>query len=274
MCKIILKFQEPLTFEEMKGHREFCEKGAGISVYGNGKFVEFKDMDHEAMFKKYEKAAIDSPFTLFHSRLPSQGPVIEKNIQPFSNSRFSFCHNGTVASDPLFYSLAAVGETMYGDESDSLLLFKLINRANFQTILTMLDKYDNNFVVIRESTAEIYIIGHFTYKIKAGKMYWCKNSYTDPKCIIKTGFDGFVREFWRDKRKVYQTYGRAWKNGEYLGNNFEQLGTEDEFDGAKWSNERSRYIKINEITGEEMSWDYTTRRWVVIEEKKRLDLKA
>lgn len=202
MCKIILKFEEPLTHGEMEGHREHCEKGAGIMGWSekDKSLISFKSMSHNDMWHKYCEDKRSSPFWLFHSRMPSAGDVSIRNVQPFHGKEtIGFCHNGTVSKDKLFMPLAAMGEYLDGTESDSYMLFRFLRACHPRTAQTVLDDYRDNFVYVHVPSRTVYVIGRFDVEIKGKRLMMAKNSWGEQKSVILCEFDGKIKNMKKEK---------------------------------------------------------------------------
>lgn len=207
MCKIILKFGEPLTKKEMEGHREGVERGAGIAVFHRGDFRMFKHLEHRPMFESYERAGLKSPFTLFHSRMPSAGSVNDGNIQPFADSRIAFCHNGTIDPKGLMMTALAKGARFTAEDSDSLLLFKLLRGAPISSAVATLQQFNQNFILVSSRFRRVYIIGRFDLEQgPEGYVKTAKNNWGRFFILAETNFAGQIIRLERAYEEPARTF--------------------------------------------------------------------
>ena len=194
MCKIILKFGEKITADEMSAHREKMEKGAGFSWWNEGKntFGIVKDLDHARAFGQYEANCKKSPFHLFHSRFPSEGAVLLANAQPFVNADLAFCHNGTMAADQLRWLNAVAGNIVNHYDSDSKLVFGLISKMPHQSALTILKTQTQNFVLVSRKKREIYVIGSFDVETNKENTHClaARNEWNHDRMFMVLDFNG------------------------------------------------------------------------------------
>lgn len=211
MCKIILKFGEPLTATELAGHRESCEKGAGLVWYDRGRFNIAKDLLHRKAYQKYVTNYIETdrkgyaPWTLFHSRMPSAGTVNYQNAQPFISDDIAFCHNGTLDVEDLLWRNASAGTKFDGSESDSLLLFKLLRRIPIDSARAVLRASRlQNFILASLKRREVYIIG--SYEIEANKdtthILSARNKWAHDRVECVTDFEGKCLSYTRLETRI------------------------------------------------------------------------
>lgn len=197
-----MKFDTPLTAKDVEDHREHCEMGAGIARYSKKQagFTLVRHLNHDVMLDAYEKNYHDSPFCLFHSRLPSAGTVNQNNVQPFANDKILFCHNGTIRTETLRYALSVAGVAWTRDDSDSLLLFKILRRCPINTAVELLKAHDQNFILASAELKRVWIIGRFdlTFDKERRRILMAKNSYSYSTRYIETNFDGFITQFERE----------------------------------------------------------------------------
>lgn len=198
MCKIILKYDN-ITAKEVNEHRETCEEGAGFVWYKEDRLFASRAMRHQSAYAGYVSNAIHSerghsPFTLFHSRWRSSGEVKRENIQPFKSEDIAFCHNGTVGREKLFYACLSMGLSFDGEESDSFLIFKILQKLDLKTSVAFLKMLEQNFVLVDRRTKTIHIIGN--YELEANKaiswIHSARNKYVGDELYIVTNFAGKV----------------------------------------------------------------------------------
>ena len=193
----------------MSGHREHCEKGAGIMGWSEEEksLFSFKDLKHDEAWRKYCSDKRKSPFWLFHSRMPSAGDVTIRNVQPFHGKEtIGFCHNGTLRKEQFILPLAALGEYLNGTESDSYLLYRLLYQCHPMTAKMLLVDYRDNFVYAHVPTKSIYVIGHFKLEMKNKKLSIARNNFGEPKVVMVCDFDGTVKEMKKEKPYVPTHY--------------------------------------------------------------------
>lgn len=211
MCKIILKYGD-ITADEIEDHRESCEKGAGI-IWWNAegqKFDSARDMTHRGAYEGYLTQYIHtrprtSPFSLFHSRLPSAGDETPMNVQPFHSDGLGFCHNGTVDSDGLVWGNLYMGNAMVGGESDSLLLFKVLRKTPLISALVALRGLRQNFILVSKRFRQVYIIGFFDVERSADKTHVlsARNKWGGDRAYIVTNFEGKILHENIQKVRIY-----------------------------------------------------------------------
>lgn len=194
MCKIILKFGDPFTVKEIEGHRERVEKGAGFLWKAGDHFRIAKNMVHQVAYDGYIKQVGKTPFHLFHSRYPSEGSINFQNIQPFASEEFAFCHNGTMALQPLLYACMGARVKFGADDSDSLLLFKLLKNLNRSGAVAVLKNADQNFIAFFKKFKEIHIFGRWQYEVTESEdqILSARNMWGQPYRHVITNFDGKV----------------------------------------------------------------------------------
>ena len=197
MCKIILKFGDPLTSAEIADHREHVEKGAGL-IWKSGDSLRItRNMIHSKVIESYHaNVSKSSPFHLFHSRFPSEGSVNFTNIQPFISEDFAFCHNGTVMDMKALYLSCIAQRVKFTDQdSDSLLLFKLIKSVPPESAVAFIKSIDQNFIMVFRKRREIHIIGRYEIETdeKEERVLMAKNAWGRTAMHVVTDFDGKIK---------------------------------------------------------------------------------
>lgn len=212
MCKIILKYGD-LSAKEVNAHRENTEEGAGFAWYLDGAFYGSNAMKHSGAYNGYvanykRPHHNRSPFTLFHSRFPSAGDVIRLNAQPFRTENMVFCHNGTIDKEQMSWVCISLGIPINGSESDSLLLFRILQKTSLTSSLAMLKMLDNNFVLVNNPTGTVHIIGNFDLEMNKSEKYLlsARNKYTGDTYDITTDLEGKILNMKVKKSPVYTKY--------------------------------------------------------------------
>lgn len=200
MCKIILKYAD-ITVKEVEDHRESCEKGAGFLWWNPSaqKFDSSLAMTHREAYEGYIEKYLhprghSSPFTLFHSRLPSAGDITIMNAQPFNSDGLAFCHNGTVDKEGVLWGNLYMGNAVVGGESDSLLLFKVMRKTPLISSLVALRSLRQNFILVSKRTKQVYIIGYFDIERSADKtqVLSARNKWAGNRYYLVTDFNGKI----------------------------------------------------------------------------------
>lgn len=236
MCKIQLQF-ENFTKGTMESHRESCEQGAGFGFLREKQFTAVRALKHEDALKEYEKAKTNSPFSLFHSRLASHGTICDANTQPFTDGKILFCHNGTEPGLQLCYLCAAMGLDFTAQDSDSLLLFRMLSRMKPENAVELLKKIDDNFIYGHLESQRLYLIGKFDFLIKKDRLKWAKNVWGKDRVCISMTFGGRVMTF--QTLEKYTPVVRHYNGGNY-GKYRSQYGVDDYSD--EWWNDQRRVI--------------------------------
>ncbi len=224
-------------------------------------FRVFKDFKHKEMYSKYRGAKVNSPFTLFHSRMPSAGAVNKGNIQPFISSKLAFCHNGTQPSRDLAYLCLSQGIEFHEDDSDTLLLFKLLSRAKLNSSLAMLKKVENNFVLASMETRRVYIIGDFKFDSEKGRIQSAWNAYCTDRIYIETDFAGKILYFHTFSKYVKPN---NYFNREPHGQSYIEYDCDIKYKNGEavsvWDPDKKSYVPLDEINKEEETPEVVTDR--------------
>jgi len=203
VCKIILKLDAEIRAKEIENHRENCEEGAGILGVNGGNFISAKGLTHQEMWDEFQKIKGFSPFWLFHSRLASVGSVCQDNVQPFGNSSIALCHNGTLSRKEMLYPLIMNGYQIKGFESDTKLLFEVLEKSKLDSAITLLEMLDQNFVFVSIERKRIYIIGDFKLHIEKGVLISARNEFYAPSCNLVVKFNGEIEDIWVEKKTKF-----------------------------------------------------------------------
>ena len=243
MCKIIVKYSD-FHAKDIDGHRETCEEGAGFVWFLDGKLNSSIAMKHKDAFDGYNANYHNvhkhkSPFSLFHSRLPSMGDSCQENVQPFVSEKFAFAHNGTVDVEKIMWACAAMGIDFDGSESDSNLMFKILGKISVSTMIALLKITEDNYVLVDKEKGQIHVIGQWDllyYKIPKGykRLFSAKNTHSGDVIHIITAFNGDIIASGIDKKE--QTT--------YLGNCGDGYWNEDDGEDMyerRWPKSKSKY---------------------------------
>lgn len=231
MCKIVLKYSD-LHGRDISEHRENIEEGAGFAWMLDNHLHASISMKHKDAFNGYNANyhthhKHKSPFSLFHSRLPSAGKVCKENIQPFVSDKFAFAHNGTVDLEKVIWACASMGIDIEGSESDSNLMFKMMHKIPFRTMIALLKSTEDNYIIVNKETDNIHIIGQWEllyYKIPKGykRLFSAKNDHYGDTYHIITTLDGTILSSVIDKESKF-TY-KNYQEGDFIGDEDDDEG--------------------------------------------------